>query len=246
MSSSVSFSANANQISGHGSSTVEYDGEAHFNCAVSPPTGVRQVTWQRPSKDEKIVNLATFSTSYGEQVNEPYKGKVVLTETSLNSSSIILRNVTWEDEGCYICAFNVYPDGSKRKQMCLTVQGISKVNTSRESSVEQEREARQEVFSCSATGKPAPSIEWDVSPGAIITQTVQQRVVVNRDSTFTNSSSITVHIPAEWTGHVDCLLNQGRTGERRETLYSSVQTEELKRIDYNSRECHCCGRSVSK
>lgn len=87
------------------------------------PAGVLQVTWHRPSTDERIENLATFSKHFGEQVNEPYKGKVTFKERSLNSSAILLRNITWEDEGCYICAFNVYPDGSKRKQMCLTVQG---------------------------------------------------------------------------------------------------------------------------
>uniref|UniRef100_A0A8C6Q5B8 Immunoglobulin V-set domain-containing protein n=1 Tax=Nothobranchius furzeri TaxID=105023 RepID=A0A8C6Q5B8_NOTFU len=69
--------------------------------------------------------LATFSKQFGEQVNEPYRGKLSFTEKSLNSSSITLRNVTWEDEGCYVCAFNVFPEGSKRKQFCLTVQGNS-------------------------------------------------------------------------------------------------------------------------
>ncbi|XP_017289988.1 OX-2 membrane glycoprotein [Kryptolebias marmoratus] len=223
----LAFKAGAYQISGRGSSTAEYDGDAHFNCVVSPPTGVLQVTWQRPSKDEKLDNLATFSKHFGEQVNEPYKGKVNFTERSLNSSSIILRNVTWEDEGCYICAFNVYPDGSKRKQMCLTVQGISKVNTSRVPSTKLESEARREVFSCSATGKPAPSVEWVISVGAIENKT-QTSTVTNSDNTITYSSSITVDIPADWTGQVDCVLNKGKMGQRTETLFVSVDKNKNK------------------
>ncbi|XP_037552732.1 OX-2 membrane glycoprotein-like [Nematolebias whitei] len=219
--------ANTYQITGHGSLAAQYGGEAQFNCTVSPPTGVLQVTWHRPSTDERIENLATFSKHFGEQVNEPYKGKVAFKERSLNSSSILLRNITWEDEGCYICAFNVYPDGSKRKQMCLTVQGISRVNTSHDHSNEQEGKARQEVFSCSATGRPTPSIDWDVSPGATVTLT-SSKLNMNGDNTITNSSSITVHVPAEWTGHVDCLLNKDKLGERRETLFLSTHLEEIK------------------
>lgn len=87
------------------------------------PTGVLQVTWQRHFKDESVENLATYNKRFGQQVNEPYQGKVFFAEASLSSTSIILKNVTWEDDSCYICSFNVYPDGSKRKQTCLTVQG---------------------------------------------------------------------------------------------------------------------------
>lgn len=84
-----------------------------------------QVTWQRLFSDESIENLATYSKKFGQQVNEPYKGKVIFTEASLSSTSITLTNVTWGDESCYICSFNVYPDGSKRRQTCLTVEGKS-------------------------------------------------------------------------------------------------------------------------
>uniref|UniRef100_A0A3Q4BC59 Immunoglobulin V-set domain-containing protein n=1 Tax=Mola mola TaxID=94237 RepID=A0A3Q4BC59_MOLML len=87
------------------------------------PTGVLQVTWQRLFKDGSIENLATHGKRFGQQVNEPFQGKVVLNDASLNSTSITVKNVTWNDEGCYICSFNAYPDGSKRKHTCLTVQG---------------------------------------------------------------------------------------------------------------------------
>lgn len=90
---------------------------------VCVPAGVQQVTWQRLFQNNSLQNLATYSKRFGHQVNEPFSGKVLFTEESLNSTSITLKYVTWEDESCYICAFNVYPDGSKRKQMCLTVKG---------------------------------------------------------------------------------------------------------------------------
>uniref|UniRef100_A0A672YLC6 Immunoglobulin V-set domain-containing protein n=1 Tax=Sphaeramia orbicularis TaxID=375764 RepID=A0A672YLC6_9TELE len=67
--------------------------------------------------------MATYSNRFGQQVNEPYKGKVVFTEASLSSTSITVKNLTWADESCYICSFNAYPEGSKSWPTCLTVQG---------------------------------------------------------------------------------------------------------------------------
>lgn len=68
-------------------------------------------------------NLATYSERYGQQVNEPYWGKVAFAEASLGSTSIALKNLTWEDGGCYVCSFNVYPDGSTAKWAWLAVRG---------------------------------------------------------------------------------------------------------------------------
>lgn len=87
------------------------------------PAGVLQVTWQRGLRPESLENMATYNKPVGEQINEPFKGKVILNNSSLSSSSITLKNVTWADENCYVCSFNVYPDGSKRKQICLKVEG---------------------------------------------------------------------------------------------------------------------------
>lgn len=82
-----------------------------------------QVTWQKLFKNNAVQNLATYSKRFGEQVNVPFREKISFKKATLNLSSITLKNVTWEDEGCYICSFNVFPDGSKRKQACLEVQG---------------------------------------------------------------------------------------------------------------------------
>uniref|UniRef100_A0A3Q1GIL7 Ig-like domain-containing protein n=1 Tax=Acanthochromis polyacanthus TaxID=80966 RepID=A0A3Q1GIL7_9TELE len=152
---------------------------------------VLQVTWQRLYADESIENLATYSKRFGEQVNDPYRRKVIFTEASLSSTSITLKNVTWEDESCYICSFNVYPDGSKRRQICLKVQGIST------------EDGRTVVFSCSATGKPAPTIRWDYSSGASSIHQPHTDVVSNSDQTFTSSSSVTLKLQPDWNGHVD-------------------------------------------
>ncbi|MED6278131.1 hypothetical protein CHARACLAT_020591 [Characodon lateralis] len=225
---SLAFKAHASDISLHGTTTAVYGEEASFTCKLAEPAGVVQVTWQRGLKPESLENLATYNRRFGQKVNEPFEGKVSFGESSLNSSSIILRNVTWEDENCYVCSFNAYPDGSKRKQICLKVEGILKMHKKRVPTSNPAMKGRQEVLSCSATGKPAPTITWDI-PSNISSKDLQQTAAVsNSDRTFTSSSSITVEVPADWRGHVDCVLNKGMTGERREEFpFSSLQEEKV-------------------
>lgn len=74
------------------------------------------------------------------------------------------------------------------------------------------------VFSCSATGKPAPTIEWDLSDGATIAEEPQTVTVKNSDHTFNASSNITVKVPPGWRGHAACVLNRGKIGEREERI----------------------------
>uniref|UniRef100_A0A8D3ASU2 Ig-like domain-containing protein n=1 Tax=Scophthalmus maximus TaxID=52904 RepID=A0A8D3ASU2_SCOMX len=191
------------EITGYGNTIAEY--------------GVLQVTWQRLFKDDPIENLATYSKRFGEQVNLPFRGKVALTQASLNSTSITLRNVSWQDESCYICSFNVYPDGSSRKQTCL--------------SVGPEGEHVEVVFGCSATGKPAPTIEWDISPGASHLDQTETTTASNSDHTFTSSHNVTLQVPADWSGHVDCLLNRGQTGEKQKRIPFSLSAGRPKAKD---------------
>ncbi|XP_036946276.1 OX-2 membrane glycoprotein-like [Acanthopagrus latus] len=208
--------ASVSQLTGYGNVTAVYGGDVEYGCTLANPAGVLQVTWQRLFKDDSIENLATYSKRFGQQVNEPYQGKVMFTEASLHSTSISLRNVTWEDESCYICSFNAYPEGSKRKQTCLKVQGISEVRTS-ERALSGEHEGggmKKVVFSCSATGKPAPTIKWDLSDKSASLAHQCEATVTNSDHTATRSCNITVEVPAGWSGHVDWQLNVGMAGQR--------------------------------
>jgi len=86
-------------------------------------SGVKQVTWQRLRTHKDVQTLATFSEQFQDNVLEDYVGKVTLTLATFNSTTITIRNTTFEDEACYICSFKVYPSGPKRKTLCLTVKG---------------------------------------------------------------------------------------------------------------------------
>ncbi|KAK5847787.1 hypothetical protein PBY51_016889 [Eleginops maclovinus] len=225
-------------FNGYENTTVAYGQDAKYGCAVANPKGVQQVTWQRLFPDKSRANLATYNKRFGEQVNDPYRGKLIFTEATLSSSSIILANVTWADESCYICSFNVFPEGSTTRQMCLTVRGISSFKTevhAPSSDPEAKMDEEEVVFSCSATGKPAPTIQWENLPEDVHTHRQPTTTVTNGDNTFTSSSNITLQLPAGWKGHVDCLLNSGTMGQRRETIPFSLPAKKTLEEDGKTR-----------
>ncbi|KAM9830786.1 OX-2 membrane glycoprotein-like isoform 2-T2 [Syngnathus typhle] len=195
------------QVTGLGKITVEYGKDASCKCELHDQKGVQQVTWQRRLRDNRFENVASYSEYHGQHINEPYRGKVILSETSLTSASLTLKNATWADECCYICIFNVFPEPSKRKQTCLTVQGISEVNAT----VDQPDSGLTDgtttaVFSCSATGKPPPFIRWDFSHNATILNKTVSTTVGNEDGTFTSTHNVTLLVVGSWDGHSDCVV----------------------------------------
>lgn len=209
------FKASCSQISGSGNTTAVYGGVAYYRCASADVTGVRQVMWQKLHGDDSVENLATYSPHFGREVKAPYQGKVEFVEATLGSTAIAVKNVTWRDESCYVCSFNVFPGGSRGRQTCLTVQGISQVDAS----VQVRESAGQVVLRCSATGKPAPTVEWIVPPGERLSSTPEPtHTARNADHTFTSNGSITLQLRAPWEGHVDCVLNRGGPGQRTQRI----------------------------
>uniref|UniRef100_A0A671XCK7 Immunoglobulin V-set domain-containing protein n=1 Tax=Sparus aurata TaxID=8175 RepID=A0A671XCK7_SPAAU len=68
--------------------------------------------------------LASYTTRFGQKVNPAFKDKVGFTDAGLQNSSIFIRNVTEEDEGCYLCLFNADPEGALIGETCLQVYAM--------------------------------------------------------------------------------------------------------------------------
>ncbi|XP_073318353.1 OX-2 membrane glycoprotein-like isoform X1 [Pagrus major] len=130
--------------------------EARLSCQLVEFKDVFQVTWQKvlPEREETLV---TYTTTYGERVNPDFKDKVEFADAGLQSSSIIIRNVTEQDEGCYHCLFNADPEGALTGTTCLQVyelhEPVLHVGDSN---------SEETVVSCSATGRPAPTVTLTV------------------------------------------------------------------------------------
>ncbi|XP_049426749.1 OX-2 membrane glycoprotein-like [Epinephelus fuscoguttatus] len=131
--------------------------EALLHCQLMQPKDVLQVTWQKilPDKEQ---NIATYTEYFGEKVNPDFRDKVEFKYAGLQNCSIVIRRVTEEDEGCYHCLFNTYPDGALTGSTCLQLYELHEpVLHVRESNSPEEA-----VVSCSATGRPAPTVTLTV------------------------------------------------------------------------------------
>ncbi|KAJ8246628.1 hypothetical protein GJAV_G00253630 [Gymnothorax javanicus] len=197
---SIITQALAAKVIAKGATSAVFGEEVSFSCSVSEPDGVSQVTWKKLLKDDTVENLATFSKRFGAKVMDPYVNRIDFTEASLNSTTIIIKNVTSADEACYICSFNVYPSGSTRKQTCLTVQGITEAGAWL--SPTGEISSGVEV-TCSGTGKPAPTVTWGSE--VEITAVPREQRIVNADGTVTVNS--TIRLDGFGGKSVHCLLS---------------------------------------
>lgn len=92
-------------------------------CNLTNPADVLQITWQK-IQDSLPQNIGTYSSKYGEKILPPYIDRLYFKVIEPNSSSITIREVTFEDEACYKCLFNVFPYGSHGGQICLNIISI--------------------------------------------------------------------------------------------------------------------------
>ncbi|XP_065808012.1 OX-2 membrane glycoprotein isoform X2 [Labrus bergylta] len=131
--------------------------QACLNCQLMKSKDVHQVTWQKILPDRES-NVATYNKYLKKLLNADFQGKVELIDAGLQNSSILIRNVTEEDEGCYRCMFNTYPDGTLIATTCLKLYELhGPVLHVRESNFSEEV-----IVFCSATGRPAPTVTLNV------------------------------------------------------------------------------------
>ncbi|XP_064820959.1 OX-2 membrane glycoprotein-like isoform X1 [Oncorhynchus masou masou] len=129
--------------------------DAHFSCRLMKPKDVLQVTWQKvtPGATE---NVASYNKRFGPVVNPPFQRNVEFEDEGLQNCSIVIRGVSRGDESCYKCLFNAYPEGAISGRTCLQINelyGPSLLITQTNNS--------HTTLSCSATGRPAPTVTWD-------------------------------------------------------------------------------------
>ncbi|XP_064826152.1 OX-2 membrane glycoprotein-like [Oncorhynchus masou masou] len=128
---------------------------AHFSCRLMKPKDVLQVTWQKvtPGATE---NVASYNKRFGPVVNPPFQRNVEFEDEGLQNCSIVIRGLSRGDGSCYKCLFNAYPEGAISGRTCLQINelyGPSLFITQTNNS--------HTTLSCSATGRPAPTVTWD-------------------------------------------------------------------------------------
>ncbi|XP_018546128.1 OX-2 membrane glycoprotein isoform X1 [Lates calcarifer] len=132
--------------------------EACLTCQLTQSKDVLQVTWQK-ILPEGEKNLATNNKFFGQRVNAGFQGKLKFKDVGLQNCSIVIREVTENDKGCYLCLFNTYPDGALTGRTCLQLYELHEPILH----VRESDSAEESVVSCSATGRPAPTVTLTVT-----------------------------------------------------------------------------------
>ncbi|XP_041834533.1 OX-2 membrane glycoprotein-like isoform X2 [Melanotaenia boesemani] len=131
--------------------------EAHLSCQLRETRNVLQVTWKKILLDEDK-NIATFSQIVGQRVNPGFTDKVEFKDPELQKNSIVIRNIAEEDKGCYLCMFNT-PDGPLTAATCIQLYELHEPVLH----VRESNSSAESVVSCSATGRPAPTVTLTVT-----------------------------------------------------------------------------------
>nr|XP_024655232.1 OX-2 membrane glycoprotein-like [Maylandia zebra] len=172
--------------------------DAEFSCQLLDTKDILQVTWQKISPDVQE-NVATYS-KYGQRVNDGFTDKVEFKYTELQNCSIVIRNVTEQDEGCYHCLFNTYPEGSIIGRTCLQVYELHEPAVD----VRESNSAEEWVVSCSATGQPAPTVTLSVSQQDLSFSQYNTVSVSNTNATFTVTTTAVLSGSRKHSTQVGC------------------------------------------
>ncbi|XP_038130418.1 OX-2 membrane glycoprotein-like isoform X2 [Cyprinodon tularosa] len=147
--------------------------QASLSCQLTEDKEFLRITWQKVRHDEQK-SLASYAKDYGYRVRPDLKDKMDFLCEDLQSCSMVIRKVMEEDEGCYQCLFNTYPGGILIGRTCLRLYELHEPVLD----VSRSKSPAESVVSCSATGRPAPTV----------TLTVLQQ---NLSFSHYNSSSVT-------------------------------------------------------
>ncbi|KAM9766623.1 OX-2 membrane glycoprotein-like isoform 2-T2 [Menidia menidia] len=131
---------------------------ACLRCRLSEPKEVLQVTWQKlhPGGEK---NLATWSKFFSSRVNADLKDKMEFQCSGLRNLSVVIRRVAEQDEGCYRCLFNTFSEGALIGRTCLRLYELHEPVLQ----IRPSNSSEGPVVWCSATGRPAPTVNLTVA-----------------------------------------------------------------------------------
>uniref|UniRef100_A0A3Q2E7G9 OX-2 membrane glycoprotein-like n=1 Tax=Cyprinodon variegatus TaxID=28743 RepID=A0A3Q2E7G9_CYPVA len=156
--------------------------QASLSCQLTEDKDVLRITWQKVRHDEQKT-LASYTKEYGYRVRPDLKDKMDFLCEDLQSCSMVIRKVMEEDEGCYQCLFSTYPRGILIVRTCLRLYGEERRHAAKVKKfniiikmmfvllselhepildVSRSDFSAESVVSCSATGRPAPTVTLTV------------------------------------------------------------------------------------
>ncbi|XP_023407592.1 OX-2 membrane glycoprotein-like isoform X1 [Loxodonta africana] len=159
-------------------------------CNLTTSENVLQITWQK-IQGSLAQNIATYSSRLGTNILPPYLDRLHIEP---NSSFITIHEVTLEDEACYSCLFNVFPLGSRERQICLNILTVSELRAVLQSNPDSEGFL---TVIYSAMGKPAPQIS--LSPSQVLMHPSKEYRAQNPNGTITVTKMDNISLEAVWS-----------------------------------------------
>uniref|UniRef100_I3J0K1 OX-2 membrane glycoprotein n=1 Tax=Oreochromis niloticus TaxID=8128 RepID=I3J0K1_ORENI len=202
--------------------------DAEFSCQLLETKDVLQVTWQKSSNDVET-NVATFSKYFGPRVNDGFTDKFGFKYTGLQNCSIVIRNVTDQEGGCYHCLFNTYPEGSFTGRTCLEVYELHEPVVD----VRESNSTEEWVVSCSATGRPAPTVTLSVSQQDLSFSQYNTVSVSNTNATFTVTTTAVLSGSRNNSTQVGCAARV-LSAPHREVMVTIPEVQQTSDHEYDS------------
>ncbi|XP_030740293.2 OX-2 membrane glycoprotein-like [Echinops telfairi] len=159
-------------------------------CNLTTPEDVLQITWQK-IQDSLPQNIGTYSRKNGAKILPPYLDRLHCDVIEPKASFITIREVTFDDEACYRCLFNMFPHGSHGAQICLHIITVSELKIDLQSDPDSEGVLRA---TCSAVGKPAPQIS--LFPSQVLVNPPEEHRALNPDGTVTVTKTSNISLEA--------------------------------------------------
>ncbi|XP_026250841.1 OX-2 membrane glycoprotein-like [Urocitellus parryii] len=157
-------------------------------CNLTTPANVVQITWQK-IQDSLPQNIGTYSSKYGEKILPPYIDRLHCKIIEPNCSFLTINEVTFDDEACYKCLFNVFPHGSHGGKICLNILTVTELTPEPRFSPDSEGFLS---FNYSAVGKPAPRIS--LFPSQILNCSPVEYLAQNPNGTITVTKMYTISV----------------------------------------------------
>nr|XP_057908422.1 poliovirus receptor homolog isoform X2 [Doryrhamphus excisus] len=127
-----------------------------LSCWYSLPERVQQVLWKKTVQRGHTITVAAYSKQGHYNIQEALKSRLSLTR-SLDDTRLGFQAVAIEDEACYTCEFNTYPDGTRSATACLSVYVLPEAKVTHVTSSSGVTEAN-----CTARSRPAANITWRI------------------------------------------------------------------------------------
>ncbi|XP_068122281.1 OX-2 membrane glycoprotein-like isoform X2 [Hyperolius riggenbachi] len=198
-------------------------------------SNIFQITWEKESGNF-TGTVATSSRTYGEKLLGYSAGRTAQhTADTLNASAITINPVTLEDQGCFKCTFNVYPFGANSGTTCLDVYetSISEPALDLHTVDSPDQAGKHLVVTCSANGKPAPEITWNLTAGLQIVPRTYS--IEHPNGTVTVISNFTNRVTQE-SNKVTCVVSHPALHHEKhlsKTLEDTgPETDDLKLLIY--------------